>query len=243
MDADRRKIVWEYVYRKLYSTDQWEFWNLIDMDHIKNGLAKFKENINIKEYKEAKVIAFYNNYKDIFKISGDADFGLKQTAFEPLMHSICNFSLMPVTGGMNSKKGLKSGYSDEFDTFLIALEGYWNCEKKDKRSYVKENLWNNPHGREITLDILKDYLDLFDSIYDYCKKVYFLEKENVDVLLDNRMNYLDKAIYYFNHKNSILEKCMDKECFEALITENINEEKYEDNSFDRYKRLFIKESL
>lgn len=50
MDADRRKVVWENLYRKIYTGDNWEFWRLIDFENIKNGKARFKSNVDLSTF-------------------------------------------------------------------------------------------------------------------------------------------------------------------------------------------------
>ena len=223
MDADRRLLIWNYVYKKIYTADIWEFWGMIDMDDIDSyGCAGFKKNI-VDEPGEKRVLKFYNDYKDVFKISGDADFGLKKSRCEPLMHSICNFSLMPVNGGMNSKKGIK--YKDKFDTFLGVLKRYWDCDDdKSKYDYVKKSIWKT--GGKKALCCLKDYLDLFSGINDYCKKVYFLSEEEVDVILSGDFDYIKKAMFYFEYREKVLEKKMDKNIYKELISENIDDIEY-----------------
>ena len=86
-------------------------------------------------------------------------------------HSLLNFSLMQSVGKMQEvkSKGLKIRYYyeqlDRLDTFIYYLDDY----KKDE-SLILNCAYANKK-------CLKDYLDKFKDVYDYCEKIYFIKIE------------------------------------------------------------------
>lgn len=248
MDADRKDITWNLLYKNIYTTEAWAFWGLLDFDNRVNGCATFKAEDQIiwtaanKEFK-----TFVENY-GWFKISGDADFGnLKKHSTEAndKMHSFPNFSLMPCAGGMNCKKWFK--YRDKFHRFIYALTEYFELRKKCKdetklKEYIEDNLLairRNMQDTEKRKDIIFRYLDFFADIYDYCEIIHLLSGKKGRAFVDQLIkageaNDLCKGCYYKLAKEywairrqAILvkaEKLGKKPEVEKYIDKNINEQ-------------------
>ena len=91
-------------------------------------------------------------------------------------HSLLNFSLIQTKGNMQGFKGgcLNNGvYAslDRADTLVSYLANYYKLQDYQKRdSYIIANAGVNK-------DTLKEYLDSFKDIYDYCKKIYLIDNE------------------------------------------------------------------
>ena len=99
-----------------------------------------------------------------------------------------NISIMPVTGGLNNTK--KSVGNDRLDVFLLALKLYYqeNGYPSLLLSSGKQSLvyWSD-------INVLKEYLDSFDGLYDYCDKVYHINEELVDLLCESGRTPIDSA--------------------------------------------------
>ena len=77
---------------------------------------------------------------------------------ENLRNSCINVSLLPKTGSLNN---LKQGVgNDRFDTFILVLDMYYNREN--------ELIFN--HSTNNNMQIIKDFMDDFVNVYDYCEK-------------------------------------------------------------------------
>lgn len=89
-------------------------------------------------------------------------------------HSLLNFSLMQTKGNMQGFKGscLNNGvYAslDRADTLVSYLASYYQLQERQKdTSYILVNAGANKKT-------LKNYLDSFDGIYNYCHKIYFID--------------------------------------------------------------------
>ncbi|WP_143319694.1 hypothetical protein [Clostridium sp. HBUAS56010] len=89
-----------------------------------------------------------------------------------------NFLLMPCTGGLNNAKGQK-----RFTDFLRILDQYFTDKKIEPlfrsmgRKYKDEKRQEEMTERK--RQCLIDYFELFDGIYDYCKKNMFNWKYRV----------------------------------------------------------------
>lgn len=181
MDADRKKVTWDYLYKYMYTEKDWDFWGLLDFDMNDDGSIGWKSEIKWNNQNE--IFEGFKNKYPKFRISGDTDFGMKDSVCntyiehaEEKMHMFHNFSLMPKTGGMNNKKGA-FGYYDRFDEFIYYLSQYFKESKEKRYEYAKENLWYNSWKKESTLKPLCDFLDLFPNVYDYCNKIYFIDNK------------------------------------------------------------------
>ena len=135
---------------------------------------------------------------------------------------------MVVNGGMNCKKGLKSGYRDIFPCYLAGIAEYYSCKDLNAKSdFAKQNLCKLSSGgrpkkgmlekeKEERKKILYDrfekeevpalccFLDSFDGFEDYCKKTYFwgrITEEN-----EKQISNCIKEIKNFGNNYKIINK-------------------------------------
>lgn len=94
-----------------------------------------------------------------------------------LYKSILNVSLMPQTGNLQSaKKGIGN---DRLDTYVWALNSFYEGETSLLFNYATCK----------NMEVLEKYLNLFrknyddDPIYNYCSKIYGINKNLVDELI------------------------------------------------------------
>lgn len=117
-----------------------------------NGFAHSR----LKCYKDL-ICQKMNNEKDKTRYLKSLDI------IEKLTYSIVNVSLIPQSGNLQSvKQGIGN---DRIDTFIWALAEY----------YAGNSCLLFNHSAYGTLDYLKDYLSLFESVYDYCKVIYHID--------------------------------------------------------------------
>ncbi len=191
-DYDASPEAWD-EYKKIYSPSEWDFWGKFDFNNLK------KQGIRI--YAPVKINEKYTQFNEYpkFKLSGDTDFNFgknkkskkKYEQFEELLrkdyqgnevdvhlnelekchnryHKQENFSLMPVTGGMQLVKG--ACQYDRLDKFIYKLSEYYRTNGKDKFILSRARSFNR--------EALETYLELFDSIYNYCSKIYMINNTN-----------------------------------------------------------------
>lgn len=230
MDADRKDVTWVHLYRYIYTENNWSFWGLLNFEvsELKGkNQAFFKDDIQWteknKEFKE-----FVEKYHDIFSMSGDADFDLKDMGFEkyienPIcqMHMFKNFSLMPCVGGMNNAKGKK-----RFHIFLSILNDYYKNPDISNRNIeplfrsVGRPFKNKRKQKEMIerrKNALKGYLNLFSDIADYCQKIHLIDginSERVDELIqeaDDTESYCNFAKEYWQSRETVMRKRIPKD--------------------------------
>jgi hypothetical protein len=187
-DPDSSPKAWEH-YRRFYTTEHWSLldeFNLIGVDTYNNLFkSKYKESKYKRLLSAIKPTSRYAKEGKLwskFCIGGDTDFNfnsskakmmkdllvndvnaiLKLEECQKYHHSLVNFSLMPATGGLNNYKG-KNRY-DRFDVFIKDLNSFFLGLSGD----VLNDGGNN-------IQPLKNFLNTFQDIYDYCKKVYFID--------------------------------------------------------------------
>lgn len=133
-------------------------------------------------------------------------------------HSPFNFSLMPITGGLNNIKGRKA--LDRIDVFLNTLKNIY--EKIEKNEKIEEVNVTKTTGKALI-----HFLWYIGSFKNYCKIFYQLDyeegnKENlVQKLLDNAeknksiensdqlVKYMELAVEYWEKQNEKYEKVSD----------------------------------
>ncbi|HAT4254947.1 hypothetical protein ACSXCH_10180 [Clostridium perfringens] len=232
-EPDSSIETWKY-FRNIYTEDHWELIKEFDLKNICTYEQRNnKPDKNMLRYRAyLKVDSIYTKkLGKQFSLAGDCDFNFnnkKRSKFEKilkkeisikelkkefeklnqccLMHyNKLNFSIMPVTGGMNNFKGIVKVEGDSYDrldTFIYYLnEFYINGDKRvlNKSRYNEKSL--------------NQYLNTFDNIYDYCNKVYFINnREFVNKLISNGcktiknseelMLYMNLAQEYWEIKKS-----------------------------------------
>lgn len=189
-DPDASQETWDECYKKIYKVSNWEFWGMFNYKNLKrtnNKVCRLYAPIIINnKYPQ------FNEYT-YFKMSGDTDFNFgkskgyrtKYEQFEKLLrrdykgkelkvhlntleecfnryHNSENFSFMPMTGGLQLIKG--AGQYDRLDVIVYKLSIYYDT-----------GILGNMKSRN--RDALEIYLKLFDSIYDYCEKIYMINNK------------------------------------------------------------------
>ncbi len=132
-------------------------------------------------------------------------------------HTVLNFSLMQVVGNLQGakSKGLilngKYEFLDRLDTFVYILSCYL-----DKSGTEFENNIIIENATYANRKELIDYLNEFSDIYDYCKKIYFInDKVFIDKLKESGnkpikggedvVNFMSLAFQFWNKKREYLE--------------------------------------
>lgn len=93
-----------------------------------------------------------------------------------------NIAIMPSTGGMQIVK--QAVGRDRFDTFVWCLSEHY----QNKKSI----LYN--HCAAAHIEKLQSYLNLFETVYDYCSCVYNLDLEDDKILIDKLIDSGSKPI-------------------------------------------------
>lgn len=132
-----------------------------------------------------------------------------------------NFSLLPTTGGLNKLKGnlyvtdiagvnfsgeLHQNCDDRLDSFLYCLNQHF--ERKSNLIFC--------YCSEANEDCLQSFFLLFDDIYDFCEKIYFIrDKALIRRLLVNGKKpiraaedvtrYMKLAIEFWEYRKTIFK--------------------------------------
>ena len=204
----------------------------------KYAILKKTDNDTVKRLDEFKILAIKRLGK--FKISGETDFNFKDIKFKyykeliindnnisdydkqeslkklekckKMHHSLCNFSLMPMTGGMNNVKGMLQ--QDRIDRFIYVLYDYF--KNKNNITNYKHHIFSQCRSNKIIQESLSEYLSLFDDIYDYCRKIYkiddaqfverFIESGSKEISTANQVReYMNLAEQYWKMKAEFIK--------------------------------------
>lgn len=175
MDADRKMVTYKHLYKYIYTETRWVFWGLLDFDNVDDGKVGLKDSIEWNQ-ETRRFKGFWEKYKSCFMLSGDADFGMNIRSngescekyiknSDKKLHMFPNFSLIPVPGGMNKRK---NNWKDHFPRFSYNLARV--CEgAEEAKSILAGQDYTDEKG-----EMIKDYFQLFDSVYDYFDKVYLV---------------------------------------------------------------------
>lgn len=176
-------------------------------------------DFNFKE--ESKYIVFLNKLKNSYKDDELAKYKKTLETCKAKHHTLVNFSLMQVVGNIQNfkSKGLclkngKNEWLDRLDTFVYKLDEYYKCKEDDRKNTEIIMFANEPNR-----DSLREYLNTFAEIYDYCKKVYFIEDRNLVNKIINEgkkeiksgedlVRYMTLALDFWNEK----QKCFNDTC-------------------------------
>lgn len=101
------------------------------------------------------------------------------TFCEKHFHSQVNISLLPKTGSLNLAK--KAIGNDRIDTYIWALNEYYN-----EKACLLLNCCSNEN-----MDTIKEYLGLFENVYDYCATIYFIDQDLVNDLIHSGTKPID----------------------------------------------------
>ncbi len=227
-DPDSSPEAFEH-YKRVYvpefcsPMDKFDWSNIDTRNHLLNeNYENTFERLYIKIKNDAMGLG------DGFLLGGETDFNFNEKKFAYFMqilqqekarhkdfeklqfcqknyHSVVNFSLMPATGAMGNFKGSKT--FDRLDTFICSLNEF----------YTDGNYQVLSEAKGKNKEYLLNYLNLFDDIYDYCRKIYFIEeREFVDRIITNGqkplesredvVRYMNLAIDYWNRKEQYFKK-------------------------------------
>lgn len=227
-DPDSSPMAFKH-YRRVYTPEHCPLMANFDWSNI-NTRNHLLNNNNQNDYERLYIKS--NNdcigLGEKFLLGGETDFNFNEKKFFDLMqilrqekvrhkdfkklqfckenyHSVVNFSLMPATGAMGNFKG--SEKFDRLDCFICSLNEF----------YVNGDYQVLSEGKRNNKEYLLNYLNLFRDIYDYCKKIYFIEeKDFVDRIIMNGqkplesradiIRYMDLAIDYWNRKEKYFKK-------------------------------------
>lgn len=194
-EFDTSNEAWE-VYKLLYEV------NFPDGTELKQNKRRrfIEERITVNNRTSAKPINFsgdtdfnytkgfahsrltvYRKYLKDGKIPGKYAkiYSNNLTIFEELTYSIVNVSLIPQNGNMQA---IKQGVgNDRLDTFIWALDEYYN-----KTSNVLFN-----HSSANNMPVLKEYLAMYQDVYEYCATVYHINESLVDELIESGKRAVD----------------------------------------------------
>lgn len=187
-DCDSSKDVWEQLYDIIYRDAFGYLFDFNSKSDSETSKRCKRLYIKIDRQKQPDLTKEYPK----FKMAGDSIFNFnekKVALFSELVdddnellkickdnhHSLLNFSFMPITGGLNSTKGIlrcengieKKGF-DRPDVLIAELKKYY--DKKPARIFRKANR-----------EALTWYLNLFveRGIAGYCEDIYFIDNENM----------------------------------------------------------------
>ena len=226
MDADRKKIVWDKLYSKVYTYDEWELWKYLDFSDLKGkNQAPVIKNIDaFNNDSPSAELAFAMKYKDIFRVSGDTDITLKESHSNyKRMHCFPNFSLMPCTGGMNDAKGTKP-----FVSFIKVVDDYYKDQDIKKIYREVGRRFKDPTKQQEMIkcrqECLRDFMNLIGKdVYDYCRKMYFIsERQFVDEILKANNDDAIMDNYWEKRIEIMVLKGVDRN----LMEEDINDPLY-----------------
>ncbi len=162
-------------------------------------------NFHGENYNKLSKILFnaYQRDKDILYENLE-----KLTDCKKMHHTLLNFSLMQSMGNMQGfkKNGIHNERLDRLDTFAYKLSEYYELEIDDRSN---SDIIKNASNRN--KEYLQEYLDDFDGIYDYCKKVYFINDKAFvnEIIINGRkkivsakdvVDYMDLAQEFWKRK-------------------------------------------
>lgn len=239
-DPDSSEYTWKEVYKRMYTSARWGLWGLFDFEklYLIQGRLYAKairdEKVYMDFFKCEETAKMWMNWANV-KIAGDTDFNFKKDArnqkyiyyrkliedkkknkfsdadrkkylckldwCEKRNHSLENFTLMFTPGGMNNCKNTKR---DRIDRFLFQLNKYFISKDNKIFSHARKNK-----------EVLEAYLALFEDIYDYCKKIYIMDKSMVERFLksgekedfktgEEVVDYMQLAEDYWKNKHNFI---------------------------------------
>lgn len=216
--------------------------------HYKNFYDELKED-SARFSSEKRISMIFNHKNAEIRVAGDTSFNFGNKKFEimrdiidsdntineikkenlknilnechEMHHTLLNFDLCPVTGGMNNVKGkLKYKYNkivyhgigraprlemlDRFDTFICYLNESFEkinefkaSEKYDLKAYgdfFQNSIFTASINSE-NFGELYDFISVFTDIYEYCETMLLIsDKEFVNIIIESGRQRIDSAI-------------------------------------------------
>lgn len=221
-DQDSSLDTWNNLYSKIYLK---KFGNLFCFERKYETGPFYAKRV----YIQVKPDRVPNNCLLDFKIAGDCDFNFndkKIKIMEQLLdnketkllkkchafhHNLCNFSFMPITGGLNNIKGTwlrqdgEKNFFDRLDLFIYEIYKYYN---------KRDNLLTNKNPTAINW-----WFSNFKDVYEYCRDIYFIyDTKFVDKLLEhskkplnnneNLISYMNLALEYWKIKTKTINNIL-----------------------------------
>lgn len=220
MDADRKQYTFIQWYKPIYESRPESKWlvELFDFDNLiktKNGymvtlrkevfvsLSEFvsaEKRKKIDDLIERNISLIKNGFLP-FRLSGDADYPSYDDNGEKnaKMHMLPNFSLLPVTGGLNVVKNIRT-LSDFVE---IDLEKYFKCQNEQNLPYRTvgrkfKNVEKQKFRIKCEKEALKAFMDIFDSLDEYCIVMHCLDKKTI---------CNSSADAYWNSRKKVAKDC------------------------------------
>lgn len=200
MDADRKEFTFNNWYKTIYKIrdgHRLTLNDIFDFDNTKkfggNNMlclrtaTEIKNNKYISCEKKDKIEKLIKASDKLvsngfypFRLSGDADYELiTDKKKDKRMHYVLNFSLIPVTGGVNNRKN-----RTPLRKFIGVIDQYYeNRSIKSLPIGCRGRKYKDPDRQKKKEDYenqaLKAYFDIFDDIEEYCKVVYLMGKDDI----------------------------------------------------------------
>lgn len=208
-DPDSSPFVWEYIYSKIYSENEWKLRK--EKMHIEDG----KIELEIDRTRQIAYVGRLGEGNLYFGGETDFNFSERQYIFfrkrinvddiellkicSKRHHALENFSLMPRTGNL---QGVKGGRFDRLDRFIWLLNDYYDHPGEDLQHKVFQAPGPRDKNKKICgKKILKAYLDSFrdsknedkddkfnkpnEATYRYCSTIYKMDNIWVDRMIKN----------------------------------------------------------
>lgn len=170
-------------------------------------------NFNDKKYEIFLKILFKDYKRDKTKFYENLS---KLKDCNKMHHTLANFSLTQVVGNMQGfkSKGLcltngKNEWLDRLDTFIYMLNEFYNKDLGNRNEDIIIKNAGPYNGGE-----LLNYLNGFNSIFDYCEKVYFIKDKLVNKLIalgskeintgERVVEYMDLALDFWKERVEFL---------------------------------------
>lgn len=160
------------------------------------------------EIEMAGDVAFNFNEKKLKKY--EQIYKKEEVTFDVLQNlndsnSICNYIILPTTGGMNNTK--QAIGNDRFDTFIWALALYYTGCK----TLILDN-GSTPGMSFDNRKALEIFLDKFSGVYDYCEiMLNLVDKKYIDKLIKSGPYAID-SVERINEYIDLAKKFWDLNC-------------------------------
>lgn len=192
MDADRKEYTFQQWYKPMYENNEekiiYKMFDFDNIEHSKKGYyIKVREKVDTYAFgaKREKIQLFLEKNEELrikeylpFRLSGDADYQIydEHKNKKQEMHRLPNFSLCPVTGALNNIKGIRS-----LQYFLkYELTKYYDSKEVNRPYRRMGRRFKDPikNDEVIGLEkaVLNAFFDIFDSLDEYCREIYFLSE-------------------------------------------------------------------
>lgn len=194
-DPDSSRDTWEKLFQVIYGEKFGQYLDIFNIEDTETSTPK-RWYAKINKNKCSELRKEYNK----FKMAGDCDFNFNAKKIElyrevlngeesnllaecaNMHHNLYNFSFMPITGNMQNVKG--SDKYDRFDRFIYLLSIYYSQTSDENRQECQVL----SHATKNNKPALMNYLSRFNSVFEYCREIYFIDESFVKKLITNYQN-------------------------------------------------------